>query len=278
MGLATLFGYRSYHGGVSTRQHAGPGPVAPDVPEPSLAERARTLVSLGRTGSLSTHSRKFAGFPFGSVMPYATDDLGRPVLFVSSMAMHTQNLHQDARASLLIAQPDSSGDPLGAARVTLLGTAAEAPAAEVRDLYLSRHENAKYWQEYSDFTYRRLEVSSVYFIGGFGVMGWVTAEEYAGARPDPLAETAQEIIRHMNADHLDALLLIARGVAGEGVAEAFMTAVDRLGFHLRLKTIGGVQGRRVAFPREVRSKDEARAILVEMVREARPPIRIDGAD
>lgn len=50
-------------------------------------------------------------------------------------------------------------------------------------------------------------MSSVYFIGGFGVMGWVPAAEYTHARPDPLAETAQEIIRHMNADHADALLL-----------------------------------------------------------------------
>jgi putative heme iron utilization protein len=254
---------------VSTRQHAGSGTPAPDVPEPSLAERARTLVSLARTGSLSTHSRKFAGFPFGSVMPYAADDLGRPVLFISSMAMHTQNLHQDARASLLIAQPDSSGDPLGAARVTLLGTAVEAPPAEVRELYLSRHENAKYWQEYTDFAYRRLEVSSVYYIGGFGVMGWVAAEDYAGARPDPLAEAAQEIIGHMNADHADALLLIARRFAGEVASEASMTSVDRLGFHLRLKTGDGVHGRRVAFLREVGSKDEVRAVLVEMVREAR---------
>jgi putative heme iron utilization protein len=202
-------------------------------------------------------------------MPYAADDLGRPVLFISSMAMHTQNLHRDARAGLLIAQPDSSGDPLAAARVTLLGTAAEAPAEQVRDLYLSRHENAKYWQEYSDFAYRRLDVSSVYFIGGFGVMGWVSAEEYAGARPDPLAETAQEIIRHMNEDHPDALLLIARRSSDEAASEAFMTAVDRLGFHLRIKTGDRVHGRRVAFPREAATKDEARAVLVEMVREAR---------
>src|ERR1019366_6636658 len=188
---------------VPTRQHAGPGPVAPDVPEPSLAERARTLALLGLIGSLSTHSQKFPGFPFGSMMPYAADDLGRPIFFISSMAMHTQNLRQDARASLLITQPDSSGDPLGAARVTLLGTAAEVPAAEVRDLYLSRYENAKYWQEYTDFAYHRAEVSSVYFIGGFGVMGWVPAEEYAAARPDPLAPASPEIIRHMNADHAD---------------------------------------------------------------------------
>jgi putative heme iron utilization protein len=259
-----------YHGVVSTRQHAGPGPVAREVPEPSLAERARTLVSLARIGSLSTHSRKFAGFPFGSVMPYAADELGRPVFFISSMAMHTQNLHQDGRASLLIAQPDSSGDPLGAARVTLLGTTTEVQAEEVRDLYLSRYENAKYWQEYSDFAYHRLTVLSVYFIGGFGVMGWVPAEEYASARPDPLAETAQEIIRRMNADHADALLLLARRFAGESAAtEACMTAVDRLGFHLRLKTGDRVHGCRLAFPREAGNKDDARAVLAEMVQEAR---------
>jgi putative heme iron utilization protein len=73
----------------------------------------------------------------------------------------------------------------------------------------------------------------------------------------------------MNADHADALLLIARRFAGEAATEASMTAVDRLGFHLRLKTGDRVHGRRVAFLREAGNKDEARAVLVEMVREAR---------
>jgi putative heme iron utilization protein len=122
---------------VSNRQHAGPGPASPDIPEPSLAERARTLTSIGSIGSLSTHSPKFPGFPFGSMMPFAADDLGRPVFLISSMAMHTQNLHQDERASLLITQPGVIGDPLGAARLTLIGRVKVAPAAEVRDLYLS---------------------------------------------------------------------------------------------------------------------------------------------
>ena len=202
-------------------------------------------------------------------MPYAADARGRPVFFISSMAMHTQNLHQDARASLLVAQPESAADPLGAARVTLLGTAAPAEAADVRELFLSRYENARYWQEYSDFAYYRLEVSGVYFIGGFGVMGWVAAEDYAAAEPDPLADVAGEILRHMNADHADALLAIARHYAGEDAAQASMTAIDRLGFHLRLKDGERVHGRRVAFPREVRNTGEARAVLVEMAREAR---------
>jgi putative heme iron utilization protein len=119
---------------VPTRQHAGPGPITPGVPEPSLAERARTLALLGLIGSLSTHSQKFPGFPFGSMMPYAADELGRPIFFISSMAMHTQNLRQDSRGSLLITQPDVSGDPLGAARLTLLGDVTEAPTAEVKEL------------------------------------------------------------------------------------------------------------------------------------------------
>jgi putative heme iron utilization protein len=183
--------------------------------------------------------------------------------------MHTQNLREDPRASLLITQPDVSGDPLGAARLTLLGDVTEAPAAEVKELYLSRYENAKFWQDYTDFAYYRLQVSGVYFIGGFGVMGWISAEEYESAMPDPLAEAAPAIIRHMNADHSDALRLIARRFAGETPDEAAITAVDRLGFHLRLKSGDRIHGRRVAFLREVKDAENARVVFVEMVRQAR---------
>jgi len=119
------------------------------------------------------------------MMPYAVDERGRPVFFISSMAMHTQNLLQDPRASLLITQPDVSGERLDAARVTLIGTAAEVPAAEVRELYLSRYEGAKLWQDFSDFAYYRLEITGVYFVGGFGVVGWIAAKDYESARPDP---------------------------------------------------------------------------------------------
>ena len=47
----------------SSRKHAGPGPASdqPPVPEPTFAERARTLLYLGRIGSLSTLSRKQPG-------------------------------------------------------------------------------------------------------------------------------------------------------------------------------------------------------------------------
>ena len=85
-------------------KHAGPS-AASDQPvpaEPSYAERARTLMHLGRIGSLSSLSRKQPGFPFGSVMPYGLDSAGRPIFLISTMAMHTQNLQANPHASLLV--------------------------------------------------------------------------------------------------------------------------------------------------------------------------------
>src|SRR2546426_2187019 len=219
----------------SSRKHAGTGPASdrPAVPEPPFSERARTLVYLSRIGSLSTRSRKHPGFPFGSVMPYGLDDHGRPIFLISTMAMHTQNLQADPRASLLVTQEDTGGDPLGSSRVTLVGNVLPLPESEVaeaRKLYLARYANSKYWVDFEDFSFYRMEVVDVYYVGGFGVMGWVAASEYNRAQPDPLADSMDEIIQHMNADHKDALILLARVFAGIESQEAAMTSVDRLGF------------------------------------------------
>ena len=257
----------------SGRKHAGPGPEndQPPVPEPTFAERARTWVYLGRVGSLSTLSRKQPGFPFGSVMPYGLDDRGGPIFLISTMAMHTQNLQADSHASLLVAQQDTDGEPLGASRVTLVGNVhlvANTELAEVRKLYLERHANSKYWVDFEDFSFYRMNVVDVYYVGGFGVMGWVSASEYDHSRPDPLADSMGEIIQHMNADHKDALVLLTRTFAGIDSTEATMTAVDRLGFHVRLKTPDGMRGARIAFLREVSNPAETRKVLVEMVQQA----------
>ncbi len=258
----------------SSRKHAGPGPSSdqPSIPEPSFAERARTLMHLSRIGSLSTLSRKQPGFPFGSVMPYGLDNNGRPIFLISTMAMHTQNLQSDPRASLLVTQDDVSGDPLGASRVTLVGNVRTVPKAEVpesRDLYLARYANSKYWVDFEDFSFYRMDVVDVYYVGGFGVMGWVSASDYDHARLDPLADSMTEIIEHMNADHKDALVLLARRFARIESQEATMTTVDRLGFHVRMKTQEGMRGARIAFLREVTNAAETRKVLVEMVQQAR---------
>jgi heme iron utilization protein len=205
-------------------------------------------------------------------MPYGLDERGRPIFLISTMAMHTQNLQADPRASLLVTQPSGDGDPLGASRVTLVGNVATIPEPEVSDarkLYVARYANSKYWVNFDDFSFYRMDVLDVYYVGGFGVMGWVRASDYDHAQPDPLADAAAGIIEHMNTDHRDALVQLARAHAGVESQEAAMTSVDRLGFHARLKTTDGMRGVRIAFLREVGSASEARKVLVEMVQRAR---------
>ncbi len=255
-------------------RHAGPprGADAPTVPEPTFAERARTLAYLGRTGTLATLSRRHPGHPFASVMPYALDDAGRPLFLISNMAMHTQNLEADPRASLLVTQPDWTGDPLAAGRLTLMGEARRVPdadAASARDRYLARHERARYWADFEDFGLWRLEIADLYFVGGFAAMDWVTAADYAAAPPDPLADAAAGIVEHMNRDHADALVAYARHFAGEPADEATMVAVDRLGFKLRLRSGQRLSSARIAFPREVTTAAQGREVLIAMLQQAR---------
>jgi putative heme iron utilization protein len=244
----------------------------PPVPEPTFAERARTLVHLGRNGTLATLSRKHLGHPFASIMPYALDAEGQPLVLISAMAMHTQNLEADGRASLLVTQPGATGDPLASGRVTLMGRAARVSAGErdaIKSVYLTAHANAVYWVDFEDFAFWRLAVDDVYFVGGFAAMGWVDAADYRAARPDPLADVAEGIMEHMNRDHADALLGYARFFAGEEADEARMVGVDRLGFKLHLRNGQRRWSARVAFPREVTTAADSRAVLVEMARQAR---------
>src|ERR1700751_1776698 len=254
------------------RQHAFSGPASPQLREPSHAERIRTLISLVSVGTLSTLSRKHLGFPFGSLMPFPLDPAGRPPFLITNMAIHTQNLKAEPRCSLFVAQVNTDGDPLGAARATLIGLAEAVPEDElqlVRELYLARHENSRYWVDFSDFSFLRLQPVDLYYVGGFGVMGWVEARDYQDAAPDPLAGAAPGILAHMNTDHVGSMILLARFHVGVEATEAITTSVDRLGFTLRLKTNEGMKGVRINSPREVATPMEARPVLVEMVRQAR---------
>ena len=205
-------------------------------------------------------------------MPFALDPAGRPLFLISNMAMHTRNLKAEPRCSLFVGQANADGDPLGAARATLIGLAEPVPAsdlASVREIYLACHENSRYWVDFSDFSFFRLQPFDLYYVGGFGVMGWVEAREYQDAAPDPLAGAAPGILAHMNADHVDSMILLARSHAGIESTEATMTSVDRLGFTLRLKTNEGMKGVRINFTHEVATPMETRTVLVEMVRQAR---------
>jgi heme iron utilization protein len=73
----------------------------------------------------------------------------------------------------------------------------------------------------------------------------------------------------LNTDHGHALVLLAKAFSGIESQEVTMSSIDRLGFHVRLRTQDGMRGARIAFLREVSSPAEARQVLIEMIVQAR---------
>jgi putative heme iron utilization protein len=153
----------------------------------SDAQGARALVAGARSGALSTVARRPEGYPFGSLVTFAADPLGCPILLLSALAEHRQNLAARDEASLLVAEPNQrEQDPLALPRVTLVGRCrpVEADGIEAaRACFLRAHPSAAAYAAFADFAFYRLSVAAIRYVGGFGRMSWVPVGEYHAAEP-----------------------------------------------------------------------------------------------
>jgi heme iron utilization protein len=139
------------------------------------AGKALELLRSQKSGVLCTHSERMIGFPYGSHAPYALSSRNEPFFFFSGLAVHTKNLQHNANASLLVSENDVSGG-----RLNLFGSitpvADDGEIAALRGLYLREHPESKQWIDFGDFSFYKLELVNVYWVGGFGEMGWIPAE------------------------------------------------------------------------------------------------------
>jgi putative heme iron utilization protein len=256
------------------RPSGRPADDGPPVKAPTHAERCRTLATQAQSATLSTHARHPEGYPYGSLVTIGWDREGSPLFLLSRLAEHAQNLAARSEASVLVAEPlGDRGDPLALARMTLVGPCKKVPSedvAEVRAAFLAKNPSASYYVDFDDFAFYRLETLALRYIGGFGRMSWVPPVEYHGSAPDPLASAAAGILSHMNEDHAEALVIVARVLGGlGGASRATMTAVDRYGFEFTAITPEGPRAKRLAFDETADTTTAVREAIVAMVKRAR---------
>lgn len=266
-------------------RHAGPADEPdellydPSVATPTHAERARTLAATIGTATLCTIARDPAGFPYGSLVTFALDGPD-PIFLISALAEHTRNLRADSRCSLLVAEGGKE-DPLANARLTLLGHCATVQDEEEREraraAFCKRHPTAAYYVGYRDFSFWKLGVEALRYIGGYGRMSWVAVEEWEACEPDPIAPHAQAILSHMNRDHAATMVDYCKAFTrATDATAATMTAIDRHGFEMSVKTGKGVRPIRLGFDQPIATPTDARRELVAMAARARETLSRSG--
>lgn len=258
---------------------AAPGTEVPDVApiafggtRRSAAEESRTILANATHGTLGTLSDD--GTPWASLVTFGVMEDGSPVFCLSTLAEHARNLEQRRQASLMVADPFHTGEVLAGGRVTLAGNikrSDEHPDEEsARAAHLEAVPSAAMYADFTDFSFWILEVDRVRWVGGYGRMDSATADQYREAEPDPVEPQVPDAVAHLNADHPDALLLMAQAFTRYSDAtEARCERADRYGLDLQLATPEGAKAARVSFAKRIEKPGGLRAATVDLARRSR---------
>ena len=223
----------------------------------------RQILRRARTCSLSTLTRG-EGTPYGSLANIATDMAGRPLILVSKLAWHTQNLLADARASVLVGELPPAGDALVGPRVTVLGRFEPVDDAELRRRYLARHPQAGLYADFPDFSFWRLTPSGIHGVAGFGRIETLTPDEVFPPAEE-MAALENSAIEHMNHDHEEAIHLYATKILKAQPGPWRVLAIDPDGADLGLHE----QSLRMEFHTPVFTAEALRKKFAELAYEAR---------
>lgn len=224
---------------------------------------ARRLLRRARTATLATVNRD-DGMPYASLVNVATDVEGCPLILVSTLAWHTRNLAEDARASLMVAELPATGDALTGPRVTVAGRFAVVSDEGLKRRFLARHPQASVYAEFGDFDLWRMTPGYAHAIAGFGRIETLDANEVFPSNPEMVA-LEDEAIAHMNADHDDALQLYASKLFGATAGGWRLRGVDTDGADL----VRGDEVLRLAFDAPVTTAGELRARFAGLGRRLR---------
>nr|GMD47844.1 Glutamyl-tRNA reductase-binding protein [Ipomoea batatas] len=225
-------------------------------------EEVRTVLEYSLRGMLSTFSQKHEGYPSGSMVDFACDAYGSPILAISNLAVHTKDLLANPKCSLLVAK-----DPEDRTDLVIIVYGDAVPVAEtdkdsVHAAYLARHPDA-FWVDFEDFQFLRIEPKVIKYLPG--VATEFSEEDFRSAKIDPIYQFSKPISSHMNKDHAEDTKLIVQHSTSVTVEFAEMLDVDSLGFNVKAGYQGSTFKLRVPFPRRAVERNYKKLELCEIV-------------
>lgn len=220
--------------------------------------RGRGVASLATLEPATQH-------PYASLITVATETDGAPLFLISTLAWHTRNLDADPRASILFAADASIGDPLNMGRVSAMGVAERTGDPRARSRFLAKHPSAASYADFADFSVWRLRVEKAHFVGGFGRITTLAADDFLLNRDAASAwdEQIDAAIAVANETKAEQLTQLAAAAAGGSEARWTIAACDPDGCDL----VSGQDSIRVNFPERLSEPEAVAETLMRLARE-----------
>jgi len=228
----------------------------------NTAREARQMLRSHRYGALCTLSKKFEGYPFGSITPYLVDHDGALIILISTLAEHTKNILNNPRVSL-ITHNQNAPHIQTQGRVTVLGEAhLIANREQTGARYLRFFPEAESYFEMHDFSFYRILPIAIRYIGGFGKIHWADLADYSPKKFEVYAQRETQILATLNTQQKNALQLILKQQYGVNEPEALAIGLDCDGLDLR----SGEQVWRLDFAEELSDPGQALESLKQLTR------------
>ena len=188
-----------------------------------------------REGVLSTVSKKYEGYPFGSFVTFISGADRSIIFYASDIAQHTINLKNNSKACITLFNL-SEGDKQDSARLSLIGDVKkiDKDVEEISRQFIEFFPESSQYSNMHDFNFYSLNISQVRWIGGFGKIAWLSSTNWNPIRPKWLKQE-KSMIEHMNEDHSNSIVSTLNAKLGIKDKHAKMLRLTMDGYYVSSK-------------------------------------------
>ena len=188
-----------------------------------------------REGVLSTVSKKYEGYPFGSFVTFISGADRSIIFYASDIAQHTINLKNNSKACITLFNL-SEGDKQDSARLSLMGDVKkiDKDVEEISRQFIEFFPESSQYSKMHDFNFYSLNISQVRWIGGFGKIAWLSSTNWNPIRPKWLKQE-KSMIEHMNEDHSNSIVSTLNAKLGIKDKHAKMLRLTMDGYYVSSK-------------------------------------------
>ena len=188
-----------------------------------------------REGVLSTVSKKYEGYPFGSFVTFISGADRSIIFYASDIAQHTINLKNNSKACITLFNL-SEGDKQDSARLSLMGDVKkiDKDVEEISRQFIEFFPESSQYSNMHDFNFYSLNISQVRWIGGFGKIAWLSSTNWNPIRPKWLKQE-KSMIEHMNEDHSNSIVSALNAKLGIKDKHAKMLRLTIDGYYVSSK-------------------------------------------